>query len=332
VRDRGLRRRDFFSLLTAGAAAGWPALARSQQRPIIGFLSGRSPEGSKAALAAFVAGLAERGFAVGKNIEIEFRWARDRYELLPSLAAELVRGDVTLIVAVGGGITSAQAARRATAKIPIVFVAGSDPVEFGLVNSLNRPGGNMTGVSFIINALLSKDIELIHEVLPRAMAIGLLVNPSFPNAVGQLREGATLAETLGRRLVSLRASTDAELDVAFASVIEQRVGGLVIGADPFLVARAQRLALLAARSRIAGVHPSREFAVAGGLMSYGTSINEAYRQAGLYAATILRGARPGDLPVIQTTKVGLVVNLKAAALLGLTMPPSILARADEVIE
>ncbi len=327
-----MRRRD---LLLAGlAAAAWPISARAQQpaMPVIGFLSGRSPNDSVANVAAFHRGLSELGFFDGQNVKIEFRWALAHYDQLPALAADLIRRRVTVIVATGGGITSARAAKSATAIIPIVFVAGTDPVASGLVASLSKPGGNLTGVSFVISALMAKRIELLHELVPKATAIGVLVNPNFPDTNTQLQDAQAAAQAVGQTLVIVNASTDGELKTAFAMLLQQRVGAVAVAADPFLIAHAEQLAGLAARHMMPAIYAVREHAVAGGLMSYGTSITDAHRQAGIYVGRILGGAKPADLPVMQSTRFELVINLKTAGALGLEIPPKVLAIADEVIE
>jgi putative tryptophan/tyrosine transport system substrate-binding protein len=329
----GMRRRDFITLL-GGAVAAWPLAARVQQpaMPVIGLLSGRSPNDSVANVAAFYRGLREMGFSEGQNVEVDFRWALGHYDQLPALVADLMRRKPSMILATGGGITSAQAAKAATATVPIVFVAGTDPVTSGLVASLNNPGGNVTGVSFLIGALTAKKFEMLHELVPKAATIGLLVNPNFPDANIQLRDAQTAAQTLGKQLVVVNAGTDGEIASAFAKLVQQRAGVLVIAADPFLNSRAEQLATLAARHALPAMHTGREYAVAGGLMSYGTSITDAHRQAGIYAGRILKGDKPADLPVIQSVKFEFVINLQTAKAFGLEIPPFLLARADEVIE
>jgi putative ABC transport system substrate-binding protein len=328
-----LRRREFITLF-GGTAVTWPLTARAQQptMPVIGFLSGRSPTDSAATVAAFHRGLSEIGFSEGRNVEIDFRWALGHYEQLPALVADLIRRKPSVIVATGGGITSARAAKAATTTIPIVFVAGTDPVASGLVVSLNNPAGNLTGVSFLIGALMAKKVELLHELVPKTATIGVLVNPNFPDTDIQLRDAQAATQALGRKLVIVTAGTDGELGTAFATLVQQGGGALVVAADPFLNSRAEQLAALAARHAIPAMHTGREHAVAGGLMSYGTSITDAHRQAGIYAGRILKGAKPGELPVVQPVKFELVINLKTAKALGLDVPPTLLVRADEVID
>jgi putative tryptophan/tyrosine transport system substrate-binding protein len=327
-----MKRREFIGLLGGAVALPLPLAAQQTAMPVIGFLSGRSPSDSAANVAAFHRGLNEIGFFDGQNVEIDFRWALGHYDQLPALAADLIRRKAKAIVATGGGITSAQAAKTATTSVPIVFVAGTDPVASGLVASLNNPGGNLTGVSFLIGALTAKKLELRHQLLPKAAAVGVLVNPFFPDTDVQLRDAQAAAQALGQRLVVVSAGTDGELEGAFATLVQQRVGALVIAADPFLNANAARLAALATRHVIPAMHPVREHALAGGLMSYGTSITDAHRQAGIYAGRILKGEKAAELPVVQSTKFELVINLKTAKAIGLEIAPTLLALADEVIE
>jgi putative tryptophan/tyrosine transport system substrate-binding protein len=328
-----LKRREFMTLL-GGTAVAWPFAARAQQpaMPVIGFLSGRFPNDSTANVTAFHRGLGEVGFFEGQNVEIDFRWAFGHYDQLSVLAADLIRRKVTLIVATGGGITSAQAAKAATATIPIVFVAGTDPVASGLVTSLNSPGGNLTGVSFLIGALTAKKLELLHELLPKVMTIGVLVHPNFPDADIQLRDAQAAAQALRVRLIVVRASSDGELEAALTTVVQQGAGGLAITANPLFNASAERLAALATLHAVPTIHPVREYVIAGGLMSYGTSITDAHYQAGVYAGRILKGAKPADLPIVQPTKFEFVINLKTARTFGLKVPDKLLALADEVIE
>jgi len=328
-----VKRREFITLL-GGAAAAWPLAASAQQpaMPVVGLLSGRSPKDSVANVIAFQRGLSELGYFDGQNVEIDFRWALGHYDQLPPLAADLVRRKVTVIVATGGGVTSTRAAMAATSSIPIIFVSGGDPIDLGLVESLNKPGGNLTGVTFFVGALEAKRLELLHELLPKATLIGALVNPTFPVSKTRLEDAEAAAQALGKKLVVVHASTEGELNTAFTTLTQQRIEALDIIADPFLVGHAEQIVALAARNALPTISPLREFAVAGGVVSYGTSITEAHRLAGVYAGRILKGAKPADLPVQQPTKFELVINLKTAKALGLEIPPTLLARADEVIE
>jgi putative tryptophan/tyrosine transport system substrate-binding protein len=330
-----IERRKF--LATLGGAATWPLAARAQQptMPVIGFLSGYPAESfapeTQPYAAAFRQGLSETGYSDGHNVTIEYRWAENQPSRLPVLAAELVRRKVAVIAATGG-TASALAAKAATATIPIVFTGGSDPVAIGLVASLNRPGGNVTGVTFLANVLAAKRVELVNDVVPRASLIGLLVNPDNPNAASETSDMETATRAIGKQSVLLRASTDRQLDAAFTSLVEQRANALAIAGDTFFLSRREQLVALVARYAIPASYPSREFVVAGGLMSYGASITDMYRLAGVYTGRILKGEEPANLPVMQPTKFELTINLKTAKALGLEIPPTLLARADEVIE
>jgi putative ABC transport system substrate-binding protein len=326
-----MRRREFITLI--GGAAAWPSAACAQQptMPVVGFLGNGSSKFDAFRVAAIRQGLKDAGYIEGQNVTFEYRWAEDHYERLPALATELVRREVAVIVTVGG-TTSAVAAKSATATIPIVFLTGADPIKLGFVASFNRPGGNLTGVSFLINALVAKQFEVLHETVPKTALIGYLENPTYANVEADARNVLAAAELVGQKLLVVQAHTDSELEAAFVTLIQQRVGALVVGADPFFTNRRDRLVELAARQKLPAIYPLSEFVVAGGLMSYGTSITDALRLVGLYAGRILRGEKPADLPVQQSTKVELIVNLKTAKALGLTVPPQIVARADEVIE
>src|ERR1700730_5426100 len=324
------KRREFITLL--GGVATWPLGARAQQpaMPVIGWLGTGSQEADGYRVTAFRKGLSETGHAEGRNAAIEFRWARARYDNLPRLAADLVGRHVTLIVA--GPLPATLAAKAATSTIPIVFANGNDPVVYGLVASLNRPGGNVTGVSFLVNVLLAKQLQLLHDAVPKAVTIGFLVNPNNPNAGIDTNAVLTAADTLGLKLLIVRASTKGETEAAFSALTEQRVRALLIHADAFFTSQNEQLAALTARDAIPAIYYFREFAGAGGLMSYGASITDAYRLAGVYTDRILKGEKPADLPVQQATKVELVINLKTARALGLTIRPDVLSIADEVIE
>jgi ABC-type uncharacterized transport system substrate-binding protein len=323
-------RRKFLATLLSGVAAR-PLAAWAQQPavPVVGFLNSASADAYARFTAAFHQGLAETGFVVGQNVAIEYRWADGHYERLPALAVELVRLGVAMIAANG---PAAPPAKAATTTIPIVFTAGFDPIELGLITSLSRPGGNLTGVSILNVELGPKRLQLLHEVVPTAAIMALIINPNNPNAASQTRGLQAAAGALGLKLHVLHASTDGQLAAVFGTLGELRAGALLIGPDPFFNSQSQLLATLAGRHAMPAIYQYREFAVAGGLMSYGGSLTDAYHRAGIYAGRILAGAKPGDLPVEQSTKVELIINMKTAKALGLTIPLPLTGRADEVIE
>ena len=326
------RRREFITLL-GSAAVAWPLAARAQQpaMPIVGLLSSVPFETRRDQVLGFHRGLKESGYVEGQNVAIEYRSADNQIDRLPALAADLVNRRVDVIVTIGGDI-SIQAAKAATTTIPVVFVTGFDPVAAGFVASLNRPGGNLTGVSFLVVFTVAKRLGLLSELVPTAGMIGMLVNPNNPNAESTTRDAQAAAEKLGKKLVVVRAGTERDLDTSFATFIQEKVEAVLVESDPFFLARREQIVALAARHSIPAVYAFREFAIVGGLMSYGTSLSNAYHQAAVYAGKILKGEKPADLPVIQPTKFEFVINLKTAKALGLTFPPGLLAIADEVIE
>jgi putative ABC transport system substrate-binding protein len=326
-----MKRREFITL-AGGVAASWPLGALAQQTlPVIGFLSSQSQETMGRVLPSLWRGLGEQGFTEGKNVRIEYRWAEDRYDRLPAMAAELVRDKVTVIVA-GGGNASPRAAKAATATIPIVFSAVADPVTGGLVESLNRPGGNVTGLALLTIELDAKRLDLLREMLPAAEVIGALIDVSRPEAPAQLKSLEAAAQTVGRKLVVANAGNEGDLDAAFASLVEQHAAAVLVAASPLFTSRRDHLIAVATHHALPTMFQFREFTAAGGLVSYGASLVEAYRQTGVYVGRILRGEKPSDLPVMQPTKFELVINLKTARALGLIIPPGVLAIADEVIE
>jgi len=326
-----MRRREFITLI-GGAAAAWPLAARAQQpaMPVIGFLNAGGKDVFAPRLGAFWKGLRESGYTEGQNVAVKYRWAEGQFDRLPALAADLVRRNVAVIATFGP--PAALAAKDATSTIPIVFVTGSDPVQGGLVGALNRPGGNLTGVYLLLIGLEGKRLGLLRDLVPQARLIGLLINPRSPDAGAQasaLQEGA---HAVGQQIVAVEAGSDGELDGAFASLAQRRAGALIVAADIFFNARRERIVALAARHALPAIYELREFAAAGGLMSYGTNVLEAYYQNGVYVGRILKGAKVSDLPVIQSAKFELVINLNTAKALGLDVPPGLSATADEVIE
>ena len=326
----GMGRREFVALLGGGAA--WPLAARAQQgaMPVIGILIGGWTESFAPFEPAFRKGLSEGGFPDGSNAHFESRWANGQVDRLPGLAVDLVGRKPTVIAT--QTLPAALAAKAATSTIPVVFVIGEDPLKVGLVGSLSRPGGNVTGMTNFMNVLGAKRLELVSEAVPAAVVLGLLVNPTNPNAEADTHDLQAAAQALGRQLQVLTAGTDPELEAAFAAAVDQKVGALFINIDSFLFDRRQQIAALAARHKVPTIHPFREYVAAGGLMSYGASFVDAWRQSGIYVGRILKGAKPADLPVLQPTKFDLVINLKAARALGLEIPSTVIARADEVIE
>jgi putative ABC transport system substrate-binding protein len=327
-----IARREFITML-GGAAAAWPVVAWGQQAamPVVGFLNNASSETEAVYLGALHDGVVESGFVVGQTVAFEYRWAENSNDRLSALAAELVRRQVTVIAATGNEM-AARAAKAATSTIPIVFANGSDPVNSGLVQSVSRPGGNATGVTFFVTVLHGKRLELLRELIPQAETMAFLTNPNSPRNLADIAEVELAARHFNQRMVILKASTAAEIDAAFVAAAEQRAAALLVNGDVFFNSRRTQLALLAARHRIPTGYASREFVRAGGLISYGDKRLDSWRHAGLYVGRILKGEKPADLPVVQPTKFELVINLSAAKALGLEIPPTLLARADEVIE
>jgi putative ABC transport system substrate-binding protein len=327
-----MKRREFMSLLLGGTAVAWPLAARAQQpaMPVVGYLNLGSPESDVPRLTGLRRGLNQTGYVEGRNLVIEYRWAGNQADRLPELAADLVQLRVAVIVA--AGLLPALAAKAATTNIPIVFVVGDDPVQLGLVASLNRPGGNLTGFNVFDGELGAKALALLHELVPSTATIGFLENPNNPKFELTTRDVLAAAPVVGLKVQILKASTDREIDAAFASLGQARTGALLVGGDPFFNNRIERLIELAARHAIPTMYLFSEFVVAGGLISYGTSLREIYRQAGLYTGRILKGEKPADLPVQQVTKLELIINLKTTKTLGLQVPDRLLALADEVIE
>jgi putative tryptophan/tyrosine transport system substrate-binding protein len=327
-----MSRREFITLL-GGAAVGWPLPAHAQQSPIpmIGLLSSVPFETRHDQVLGFHRGLKESGYVEGQNVAIEYRSADNKVDRLQALAADLVNRRVDVIVTIGGDL-SIQAAKAATTTIPVVFVTGFDPVAAGFVGSLNRPGGNLTGVSFLVVFTVAKRLQLLSELVPTAGMIGMLVNQNNPNAESTTRDARAAAEKLGKKLVVVRAGTERDLDTSFPTFIREKVEAVLVESDPFFLARREQIVALTARHSLPAIFAFREFAAVGGLMSYGTSLSNAYHQAGVYAGKILKGEKPADLPVIQPTSFELVVNLKTARTLGLKVPPTLQVAADEVIE
>jgi putative ABC transport system substrate-binding protein len=332
VTERLLRRREFIKAI-AGSAATWPLAAGAQQpaMPVIGYLGAQSASAFASRVRAFRQGLSETGYAEGRNVAIEFRWAEGQHDELSALAAELVGRRVAVMVAPGGP-PAALAAKSATTTIPIVFEMGADPIAMGLVSSLNRPGGDLTGVTSLNVEVGPKRLEILHELVPTAAVVAVLVNPTSPTADSQLRNLQAAARALGLQLHVLHASTERDLGTVFETLLRLRAGGLVIASDTFFATRSEQLAALTVRHAVPAIHQSRDFTTAGGLMSYGGSFAESHRQAGVYTGRIIKGDKPADLPVQQVTKVELFINLKAAKTLGVSFPLTLLGRADQVIE
>jgi putative tryptophan/tyrosine transport system substrate-binding protein len=327
-----MKRREFITLL-GGAAVAWPVAGQAQQgaMPVVGFLSARSYADSTGLLVSFRKGLTEGGFVEGQNVRIEYRFAEGQYDRLAGLAKDLVGRQVVVIAAIGG-TPAALTAKAATTTIPIVFANGADPIASGLVTSLNRPGGNISGVTFLASETIPKRLEVLHELMPRAQVVGYLVNPVNPITEGEVKDTAAAARSRGLQLVVQSASAEGAIDEGFVTFAQRRVDALIIGNDTFLSSRKEQIFTRAAQHAIPTIYYEREFAVAGGLLSYGTDFADSYRQAGVYVARVLTGMKPADLPVQQPTKFELVINLKTAKALGLDVPATLLARADEVIE
>jgi putative ABC transport system substrate-binding protein len=327
-----VRRRRFIALL-GGATAAWSFAARAQQpvMPVIGFLEPRSPDTIADQLRAFRQGLKDTGYVEGENVAVEYRWAENQPDRLPALAAELVRRQVA-VIATAGGTAAAFAAKSATATIPIVFIAAEDPVRVGLVASLARPGGNLTGINFFSAELVAKRLELLRELVPAATRVAVLVNPAGPGFEITLRDVEPAARAMGLQIQALNASTSSEINAAFATFVRERPDALFVGTDPFFTSRRAQMVQLAARHMVPAAYHARHYPEIGGLMSYGSNVADGLRQLGVYTGRILKGAKPADLPVVQASKFELVINAETARMLGLDVPPMLLARADEVIE
>ena len=327
-----MKRREFITLL-GGAAVAWPVAASAQQpaMPVVGFLSALARDDRPNLTEAFRRGLAEAGYVEGRNVTIEYRFADNQYARLPMLAGDLVARKVAVINAGGGG-GAVLAAKAATTTVPIVFLTGGDPIQEGFVGSLNRPGGNLTGISWFGTMVAAKALGLLHELVPGAALVGLMVNPNLPEAARTQNDAREAARTLGRELLVMQASTTADIHAAFASLRQRRAGALLVGGDPFFTARRQQIVTLAIRDAIPAMYPNREYTAEGGLMSYGNDVADGYRRAALHVARILKGEKPSELPVDQAVKFEFVINLTAAKALGIEVPPTLLSRADEVIE
>jgi putative ABC transport system substrate-binding protein len=326
-----MKRRQFIALIGTGVAWSYATRAQEPKKPVIGFLSSGSQQTFAPFAAALLQGLHETGYVEGHNIAIEYRWAEGQYDRLSTMADELVRLPVA-VMATSGGTVAAHAAKAATANIPIVFGTADDPVAIGLVASLNRPGGNLTGVAFLSTELAGKRLEFLRQLVPQAESVAVLVNPSSPESETIAKDTQEAANTIGAKVLVLEASTESEIDAAFTTIKRERIGALIVGTDPFFYIRRNQLVALAARNAVPTVYPLREFVTTGGLISYGTSFTEGYREMGAYVGRILKGEKPADLPVTQPTKFEMVINLRTAKELGLAMPPTLLATANEVIE
>jgi len=326
-----IKRREFITLL-GGAAAAWPLAARAQQAamPVLGFLSSGERGVLHQALAGFTDGLKETGYVEGQNVAIEYRFAEGQFDRFPALASDLVHRQVAVLVATSN--SGAIAAKRATTSIPVVFSVGDDPIKTGLVGSLNRPEGNVTGVYQFTAGLEAKRLGLLHDLVPHAGTLAVLVHPEYSGVESQLRDVQEAAPRLGVQLIIVRANKESDFNAAFSAIVQQKAAALLVCASPFFNTKRQQLVLRAARHALPAIYEWREFAAAGGLMSYGTSLADAYRQAGVYAGRILKGVKPADLPIVQSTKFEFVINLSAAKALGIEVPPTLSARADEVIE